>query len=197
MQGDEGPSYLEERSYFVTLDNFSPRTNDDDDDNSGDDDDDNNCEDRTSEDTYSDQLNNDQLLTALEDTDDIVPAMVCRLELGADNRSSGYEEDISPSEPSSSGYSVGEISNDTVDMPISPDRRLKAHLKSKLKLALKTVLKSNLKSNLKSRNGDYKTVIARLQAASPLVNSDSSSSSESSPFYHDRPCPKHYGKKLK
>lgn len=193
MQGDQDPSYIEERSYFVTLDNFSQGSEDDDDENSGDDDD-NNCEDRTSEDgfsdrvnrmyenEYTDQLNRDQVNS--EDTDDIVPVLVCSSELGQDKRSSGLdddddEEENSRSEHSSNAYSEDESSNDSVNMASSPENRFKYHFKSQ---------------NGKSKTGSRDEMHNRHNADSPSINSDSSSSSESSSYYRDRPCPAHYGK---
>lgn len=117
---------------------------------------------------------NDQLLATPEYVDEIDPMLVCRSELGNHKRSSGLDDDDnSNSDECSDGVSSA---GDTDD--VSHVDRYKYAIKSR-------------NGNVKSANKDKLNMHSRTDSSAK--HSDSSSSSESSPYYN-RPCPTHYGK---
>lgn len=124
---------------------------------------------------FNDQLVRDQLLANSEDVDDIDPMLVCCSELGHDKRSSGLDDDDnSNSVACSDGVSSTGGTDDS------------SHV-------------GCYKYAFNSRNGNFgdankDNLHLRSRTDSPSIHSDSSSSSESSPYYNDRPCPTHYGK---
>lgn len=124
---------------------------------------------------FNDQLNRDQLLANSEDADDIDPMLVCCSELGNDKRSSGLDDDDnSISDACSDGASLSVDSEDSEHVDC-------------------------FKYAFKSRNGDCKLLAIKdnlhlPRTDSSYIHSDSTNSSESSPYYNDRPCPTHYGK---